>query len=272
MAAKYFWLKINKDFFDSKEVRKMRKLNNGDSLVLIYLKLLLHSLPYDGKLYFEGFEDDFASDMALELDEDTEHVSAVINYLMQHEIILQLSESEYEIITAHEMTGRESDSAERTRRYRQKQRLASQCDGAVTAGDEPVTQSKRREESNIDTEKESDQKSDDGLMCDVSSFESFWTGYPRKENSRQRDEAIKAYADRLQQGYTARQLIQAAQAYSRFCKKEKRAAQYISTAANFLRDDEKLKQYIPAEEKNLDKYENPFDKFLKDDDDGKLPF
>ena len=78
MAEKrYYWLKFKEDFFDFKGVKKLRKLAGGDTYVIIYLKMLLRSLKTDGILEYTGIEKDFASELALDLDEDPENVSVV---------------------------------------------------------------------------------------------------------------------------------------------------------------------------------------------------
>ena len=46
---KYYWLKLPKDFFERKEVKLLRKLENGALYVLIYQKILLNALETDVK-------------------------------------------------------------------------------------------------------------------------------------------------------------------------------------------------------------------------------
>ena len=38
MAKRYYWLKLQQDFFSSKRIKKMRRLPGGDTLSIIYLK------------------------------------------------------------------------------------------------------------------------------------------------------------------------------------------------------------------------------------------
>ena len=63
-SKKYFWLKLQKDFFESKEMKKLRKIAGGDTYTIIYLKMQLKSLKDDGILYYEGIEDNFADEVA----------------------------------------------------------------------------------------------------------------------------------------------------------------------------------------------------------------
>lgn len=39
MAEKrYFWLKLKEDFFDEKYIKALKRLPQGDSLIIVYLK------------------------------------------------------------------------------------------------------------------------------------------------------------------------------------------------------------------------------------------
>ncbi len=127
MAKKYYWLKLKSDFFNSKEIKKLRKTAGGDTFVIIYLKMQLLSLQNDGKLYYDGIDDDFASEIALTLDEDVENVRLTIAFLQHCGLIECLSEEEYFMSQVPEITGKESDSAARMRKHR-----ASHCDIDVT--------------------------------------------------------------------------------------------------------------------------------------------
>ena len=81
MSKRYYWLKLKEDFFEQRVIKKLRKIAGGDTYTIIYLKLQLLAMKNDGKLVFENVEDDFASEMALELDEDVENVKVTLMYL-----------------------------------------------------------------------------------------------------------------------------------------------------------------------------------------------
>ena len=78
---KYFWLKLKEDFFTSKRIKKLRKMAGGDTYTIIYLKMQLLSLKTDGVLRYTGLEDNFATELALDLDEKAEDVGVVLLYL-----------------------------------------------------------------------------------------------------------------------------------------------------------------------------------------------
>ena len=49
--------------------------------MIIYLKMQLLSLKSGGKLFYDGVEDDFCAELALDLDEDTENVKITVSFL-----------------------------------------------------------------------------------------------------------------------------------------------------------------------------------------------
>ena len=153
MAKRYYWLKLPDDFFRQKPIKKLRKIAGGDTYTVIYLKMLLISLKNDGKLYFDGVEDNFCEELALELDEEEENVKVTVQFLMAQDLLKLIDESEYELTECSRMVGSESASAERMRRLRDKK--TSQCDIGVT---QPLHLGDVEIENEIERDKETDNK------------------------------------------------------------------------------------------------------------------
>lgn len=128
---RYFWLKLHKDFFKRKEIKRLRKIAGGDTYTIIYMEMLLRSIIDDGKLFFDGLEDDFASELALDLDEDEENVKITIQYLLKTGLLEIRSDEEYYLPDTKNSTGCETAVAIRVRRHREKQK-ALQCNTDVT--------------------------------------------------------------------------------------------------------------------------------------------
>ena len=152
-GKKFYWLKLREDFFRQKDIKKLRQIAGGDTFTIIYLKLLLRSLENGGKLYYDGLEEDFASEMALDIDERADDVQVTVNFLTARGILQQNTAEEYELITAAEMTGSECASAERMRKLRSRQQL-SQCDAILSLSDGTVTS----RDIDIDIDKETEKK------------------------------------------------------------------------------------------------------------------
>lgn len=149
---RYFWLKLHKDFFQRKEIKRLRKIAGGDTYTIIYLKMLLRSIMSEGKLYFDGLEEDFAAEVALDLDESEENVQITITYLLNSGLLEMRSDDEYYLPDTKNSTGCETAVAARVRRHREKQK-ALQCNT-------DVTQVKHLCNGEIEIEKELDKEKD----------------------------------------------------------------------------------------------------------------
>ena len=153
---RFYWLKLPEDFFRQKEIKRLRQISGGDTFVIVYLKMLLLSLKDDGRLYYDNIMEDFISELALDLDESPDNVSVTVNYLLKAGILLEVTPSEYEILTAKVMTGSETSSAVRKRRSRERQipELAGKCHSNVTERHTEIEKSKRRVREEAEPEAE----------------------------------------------------------------------------------------------------------------------
>jgi len=136
VSKRFFWLKLKTNFFNQPRLKKLRRMQDGDRLLLIYIKILLLSVPTDGKVIFEGLEDSLAEELALALDEDPSDVRTVLDFLGKFDLIEEVAENEYVLPEAVNSIGSETDSAERMRKLRSKQ--ASQCDSDVQTCDTDI--------------------------------------------------------------------------------------------------------------------------------------
>ncbi len=126
MAEKrYYWIQLKEGFFKQKEIKKLRKIAGGDTYTVIYLKMLLAAVKQGNKLFFEGVEDTFPEELALELDEDPENVKVTLAFLERQGLVKLISQDEFLLLQCDEMVGSESESAGRVRRHRQKKALQS---------------------------------------------------------------------------------------------------------------------------------------------------
>lgn len=121
-TKKFFWLKLKSDFFNQREVKKLRRIAGGDTFTIIYLKMQLLSIKDEGKFYFEGTENNIAEQLSLELDEDVENVRLTLAFLNANNLIESISCDEYLLTKVPECIGIETDAAERMRRLREKKR------------------------------------------------------------------------------------------------------------------------------------------------------
>lgn len=144
MEKKYYWLKLKEDFFRQKSIKKLRKLAGGDTYTIIYLKMLLLAIKNDNKLYFEEIEDNFISELALDLDEDENNVKVILSYLRNQNLIEEITPNEYYLTECETMVGKECASAQRVRKHRLKlkQEKLLQCNSCVTKSNIEIEQEK----------------------------------------------------------------------------------------------------------------------------------
>lgn len=121
MPKRYYWLKLKEDFFAQPKIKKLRRIAGGDTYTIIYLKMQLLSLKNEGRLFFEGTEDNFVDEIALTIDEDPENVSVTVAYLMRQGLLEQCSDDEYSLPQAIQSIGRETDAAQRMRLKRERE-------------------------------------------------------------------------------------------------------------------------------------------------------
>lgn len=132
MASKrYYWLKLQDNFFQNPKIKKLRKIAGGDTYTIIYLKLMLYTIKTEGRFSFEGIEETLEEEIALKLDEDTENVQMALAYLFKQKLLEEISESEFAIPEVENNVGSETASAQRVREHRNKQK-ALQCNTTVT--------------------------------------------------------------------------------------------------------------------------------------------
>ena len=138
----------------------MKRQKNGKDMQIIYLRMLLLSLDNQGYIHYQGIYDSIEEELAEEFDESTELVKITIEFLVSNNMIVRSNDKDqesYYIPEAIENVGKECDSAERVRQYRN--RKALQCNGDVTQGNASVTTcntDKIKDKSKVREDKELD--------------------------------------------------------------------------------------------------------------------
>jgi predicted phage replisome organizer len=150
---KYYWLKLQNDFFKSRAMKKIRKIAGGDTYTIIYLKLQLMSLKDEGHLFSEFIEDDLIDELALEIDEETENVRATLMFLNKCGLA-EITNDEIILPQVKESTGSETSSASRVRKLRAREQKALQCNTVVTESNKSVTTEKSKIREDIEIKKE----------------------------------------------------------------------------------------------------------------------
>lgn len=194
MAKRYYWLKLPKDFFEDKAIKRLRQIAGGDTYTIIYLKMLLKSMEDDGKLFYEGIEDTICDEIALDINESADDVQVTISYLEKKGLLI-VTDSEVELTRLREMVGSETDKAELMRKLRSKANSnnVTEISNNVTKALPTVTKcytekEKEKEKSREDTEIDKKKKKK-SAKADLDGMINSFT-----ENEELR-EALKAFLD-----------------------------------------------------------------------------
>jgi len=120
--ARYYWLKLQHDFFSSKRIKKIRRLAGGDTYTIIYLKMQLKAIVNDGYLTYSGLEPTFAEELALDIDEEPDDVSVTVNLLLSYGLMETSDNKNFVLPYAIENTGKNESSAERVKKFRERKK------------------------------------------------------------------------------------------------------------------------------------------------------
>lgn len=149
-------MKLKENFFQDKTIKKLRKIAGGDTYTVIYLKLMLLGLKDGGKLFFDGVENSFHEELALEIDEDSENVKFTLMFLEKTGLLEEINESELFLTRMPEMIGSETDKAELMRRKRAQNRVQSgnNVTGVLPGVTLCYTEIEKEKDKEIDTERD----------------------------------------------------------------------------------------------------------------------
>ncbi|MCT4612497.1 MAG: phage replisome organizer N-terminal domain-containing protein [Clostridia bacterium] len=137
----YRWLRLHGNFYDRRVIRLLKRHEEGNTMVVIYQRLLLNSFKTGGLLSYEGVLPTLEEELELELGENIKTITEALKFFLEHELLVEVEENVYFLPEFDELVGKECDSASRVRRHREKQKkLALQCN---------TEKEKELEESNI---------------------------------------------------------------------------------------------------------------------------
>jgi len=161
MSKKYYWLKLQEDFFDDDTISYIEEHENGIKYVNFYLKLCLKSLRNDGKLIRLVGETlipyDFKALSKL-TGTDIDTVNSAMMLFQNIGLVKILETGEIYMAQISEMVGCETDKAKMMRRLR-----ANNNGNIVTAIEENCYTENR--DKRIEIEKEIETLSKDNVCC-----------------------------------------------------------------------------------------------------------
>ena len=114
----YFWLKIDKKFFDNLFIKRLKNIPSGYTMTVIYIRLMLESLESDCILYYEGYLENLKAELALKLDVSEDDISMTMAYFTKCGLIQIDEENNAELTQAKALVQQETNQAAYMRKYR----------------------------------------------------------------------------------------------------------------------------------------------------------
>lgn len=80
----YFWVKLHHDFFDTLIIKKLRRKPKGDTLALLYQRVILLSLKHNGYICYEGMGDDIIEEISIATGENIDDCRVLVDFLVDN--------------------------------------------------------------------------------------------------------------------------------------------------------------------------------------------
>ena len=119
MPSTYYYLKLPEDFFDKHYIKIIKKLPDGNELLMFLLKLYVESVPHAATL---RFSDDlpYTNQMLANItDTDIEIVDKAMDYFKSMKIVEIMDDGTIWLPMADKLIGKETDAAKRMRERRE---------------------------------------------------------------------------------------------------------------------------------------------------------
>lgn len=143
MSKKYYWLKLQRDFFKRHDIRIIESMPNGKDYLLFYLKLLCESIDHNGNLRFSD-QIPYNEDMLATItNTNVDIVRSAITVFTQLNMMELLDDGTFYMSEVEKMIGSETEWAEKKRAYRLN---SGQCPQSVL----PMSDKSKSIEKDID--------------------------------------------------------------------------------------------------------------------------
>jgi len=159
-TKKYFWLKLDRNFFKRHDIQIVESMPNGKDYVLFYLKLLVESIDHKGMLRFNEMIPYNDSMLATITNTNVDIVRSAIKVFQELKLMELFDDKTLYLKETQKMLG-ESSSTHRVKAFRERQKQAQLTQRNVT---ETLHETEIEKEIDIEIEKEKDIKSKKELV------------------------------------------------------------------------------------------------------------
>ena len=153
---KYYWLKLQKDFFKRHDIRIIESMPNGKDYIIFYLKLLTESISHDGQLRFSEVIPYETSMLAVITNTNVDIVKTAISVFQNLKLMEIWDDQTIYMTETTKMLGTETTWAREKREYRQ--RIGQEKDNVRTKKDNVLQEIELDKELDIDKEIDKDLK------------------------------------------------------------------------------------------------------------------
>ena len=153
----YFWLKIDKKFFDNIFIKRLKTVPGGYTMTVIYIRLMLESLESDCILYYEGYFDNLKEELALKLDVSEDDIDMTMAYFTKCGLIQIDEDKNAELPQAKAMVMSETNWASYKREQRKKGKF-EEVQPSLTFSNSCPTEIEKEIEKEIELEEEIEKK------------------------------------------------------------------------------------------------------------------
>ncbi|WP_117286536.1 DnaD domain protein [Streptococcus intermedius] len=166
----YFWLKVDKKFFDNIFIKRLKNMPGGYTMTVIYIRLMLESLESDCILYYEGYFNELTEELALKLDVSEDDIQMTMAYFTKCGLIQVDGDKNAELLQAKAMIESETNWAG----YKREQRKQAKLD---------TVQNKRKKSNSCPTEIEIEKEIELELEAEEEKEKKIFSSAPAAEIS-----------------------------------------------------------------------------------------
>ena len=165
----YFWLKIDKKFFDNIFIKRLKTVPGGYTMTVIYIRLMLESLESDCILYYEGYFDNLKEELALKLDVSEDDIDMTMAYFTKCALIQVDEDKNAELPQAKALVESETNWANYKREQRRKAKL-EEVQPSLTISNSCPTEIEKEIEIEKELEEEIEKKTSSAPTAEISNY------------------------------------------------------------------------------------------------------
>lgn len=165
----YFWLKIDKKFFDNIFIKRLKTVPGGYTMTVIYIRLMLESLESDCILYYEGYFDNLKEELAIKLDVSEDDIDMTMAYFTKCGLIQIDEDKNAELPQAKALVESETNWANYKREQRKKAKL-EEVQPSLTISNLCPTEIEKEIEKEKELEEEIEKKTSSAPTAEISNY------------------------------------------------------------------------------------------------------